>query len=656
MDLDNEPVDWESGDEDLQPASRKASYDHVGQGEHNDADEIEDTVSLGEDEDEQGYFYQHQDPATETKGQNNGSVDKDAFQRPESAQARDDSMGANNLSRSRYHSKEDGRNEGSKGRDRRMPLESPPRQRSSNRHSSPQRSQQGTTRMTHALPPKPSTQVFYIPPSHSSKVEAVGMTSISPPSRSSIRDGKKTNGASTKLDLPDVADHWEQRYSRQGEPSHHARETSESTRNIPVSSLPSTSSLETSQGRRRSASSALIRNSNTSHSQTSHTNHERSYLRLEKDKEDSGKPLPPNVDGFLSHDDRHYVPSSAADVRVTERVEGVHIPQKSRYDRSPAGSPRQRRRARSISPFQDDPRGPKFPPRDKGYDSLRGSGRLRGRDGFTTNDSDIPREAPIVSHDSDRHWAAASRGPPADFSRHERGPRRQNDRPNDEDYANERRSADDRNRPPFKSLDGRGPIRERDIVRTSERTGRRERPIDNQDFIPSPSTLSASYHPSIEFVSAPAMFVHSSSRRSGCMAGTSCFSFLFYMRSSCRCFTRHLSLREPYSSAPSLPTTFLETYFLNSFLSFFPFLFAFLLVFLSYPSFLQLLHLLSFWTHRIQITPTTTRTRNRARISRPSRYDRLSGIRFELQRIWSTRISFRLKWSVKPRAFASKTT
>ncbi|KAF9566543.1 hypothetical protein CPC08DRAFT_101213 [Agrocybe pediades] len=589
MDIDNEAVDW-GYDDDLPPVSRNSSYEQVDQVGHGDADDVEDYVSLGEDDEDQGYFYQHQNLPETDPSTNVAQATKEDSERPHSAQARDDTTGANNATRARYRSREDDRGARSRNRGRRISSESPYRRESSNRHASPQRSQQNSARITHALPPKPSTQVFYIPPSHSSKIEAVGMTSLSPPSRSAIREGKKSNGASTKRDIsPDISDHRERRYPRQGaDIPNHNREFPETSRNIPVSNT-STSNLDTSQSRRRRASPSgnmpLIPNSNASHSQTSRSHRERQYSRPENGREDLSRPSSPGANG-LSYKDRHYVPSSNADVRMVDRPEDVPLPSKSRYDRSPSSPPRQRRRPRSISPLPDDIRGSNYPSREKGYDSFRGSERLRGRDGII-NEPDTMREAPQMSHDAGRRWSAPRRGPPVDVARDERGLRVPPDRPPHEDYTYDQRYIDDRNRPDYKRRDSsHGPEREREPehARPSERTTRRERPIDNQDFIPSLSTLSASYPPPIAFVSTPAMFTHSSSIPSGCMAGVSCFSFISCMRQRPRCSTSPLSLLDhPPHYRLFRPPSF-KLYPGTFFLSF---VFSLLLiVFPSYPSFL----------------------------------------------------------------------
>ncbi|PPQ88538.1 hypothetical protein CVT25_009917 [Psilocybe cyanescens] len=495
MEEETETLDWGQEEEEQQLNQRKTSFDQNTRGDYGDADDVEDTVSLGEDEDEPIYYNQPQDA---TRSAHDAGAAADVPERPPSSQRREDNSGANDQRSYRDNSREAERLESSASRDSRITAESPPRQLHSGNHSSPQRHQQNGTRITHALPPKPAiAQVPYLPPSHPSMVEAIGMasTSISPPNRSTLRDSKKLNGTPGRpgsSPMPaDLPPDWQTRYSRNGQMYYYNPETEETTWDFPVSNLPSTSTLGGSQRRRRpSASSGHMHltppDSNNHHSQTSRAKRQHSHPQADSELKDQAKLSTPDPDN-LSYEDRHYRPGGEApsvplEIRGPERLDGpvIRPHPKLQYDRSPS-PPRQRRRPRSISP-QPDSRGPA---NEKDYPPIRGNGRpARDRNVYTNPDPVFRREIdamPPHSGISDRHWEPAPHAPVSDFSRNERGSRRPPHR--DEDFMLESRSSDNRNRPSVRRRESsRGP-RDREPPRPSDR---RDKPSENQNFIPAP--------------------------------------------------------------------------------------------------------------------------------------------------------------------------
>ena len=187
MEEDNELLDWGNEDDEHQDFHRKGSIEQRG-----DVDEMEDAVSLGEDEDEQGYFaYQreHEDAS--------GSLgDNDPISRPASPQ----NLTATSYSSDHqsHRSSQDVTQDSSSTLNRPpSPRDSPQRRHNSKNDHSPQRSSSlsaNAVRLTHALPPKPVVaNVPYLPPSHPSIVEATSMVSAT---RTAGRESKKSNGAS----------------------------------------------------------------------------------------------------------------------------------------------------------------------------------------------------------------------------------------------------------------------------------------------------------------------------------------------------------------------------------------------------------------------------------------------------------------------------
>ncbi|KAH9477458.1 hypothetical protein JR316_0009671 [Psilocybe cubensis] len=508
MEEDNETLDWGQEDEEQQAVLRKASFDQSSRRDFADQDDIEDTVSLGEDEDEPIYYNQPQDAP---RSAHDTPLASEISDRPPSSQRRSDDSGANSHRDFRYRdvSREDEYRGTSSSRDSYRPAESSPSQRRSANQSSPRPHQNGN-RITHALPPKPAlAQVPYLPPSHPSMVEAIGMasTSMSPPSRSNMRDPKKLNGSHARSRSPmqsELPPGWEKRHSRHGGHIYYYHpETEETTWDFPVSKIPSTSSHGGYQRRRRPSASSGHMNLTSPDSNNHHSQNSRPRQQLPhqpQEKEDHANPAPSDPDG-LSYEDRHYRPggadpaSAALEIKVPERLDGSalrsHV--RSRYDKSPSPS-RHRRRPRSMSP-QPEPRGPRGPANERDYSPPRGNGRsVRDRNVNTNPDHVSHREIdamPSQPEFPNRRWESSSNAPVSDFSRGERNPRRPPHRDED-DYMREPRSSDNRNRPSLRRRESsRGP-RDRDLrdrepsppPRPSD--NRRDKPSESQNYISAP--------------------------------------------------------------------------------------------------------------------------------------------------------------------------
>lgn len=493
METENEPLDWGNEEEEQQEALRRASHDYATRQDPRVAEEAEDdTISLG-DEEEQGYYYQRDVAQKELYSADD--IANDPLERPPSVQRRAGSTGANDQQRSQHDYRDRDHFEGAP-QPSNVSTDSPSRQLHSRNQVPPV--QPNTTRLKHALPPKPlPANVPYLPPSHPSIVAATSMTEISP--RATSNDAKKINGASGKLDLPptasDLPPGWERRYPRGGGQAYfYNKETYVSTWTHPVSSIPS-SSCGQSRHRTRSGSSSqtymTTSNSDMHHTQTSRANRDRSHGRPEPDIEDAPRAAVADPRD-LSYEDRHYRPGGEPapvghEIHPVIRSEAVgsQIP-RSRYDRSPAVSPTRQRRPRSLTPpsirvAQDHARTQDFTP------PHRSDHMTRERHGYTNAESTLPRDVDMLPPD---HWAAPQ-DPSVDFDRSDRvsrkpPPRGLDDR--DLDHPSYKPSG----RPPLSRRpdSNRGVPRDREPPRQPDT---REHPTGNSGFISASSTLSASH-------------------------------------------------------------------------------------------------------------------------------------------------------------------
>ncbi|KIM42216.1 hypothetical protein M413DRAFT_129439 [Hebeloma cylindrosporum] len=509
MQEDSEILDWDAEDE-SRGASRRASHDQVGPREDSgDEDDIEDAVSLGDEED-QPFYYHSGDANTNNHSQ---YTTNESPERPPSTQPRVDSLGANDQGRSQdaLHNGEYGA--GFTNQSSHTSPDSPPGRRSSKN----QRSPANTTRLTHALPPKPvMVNAALLTPSQSSIAQATRMTSMSP--RTAAREAKKLSPAPGKpAPDPELPPGWEVRRSRENDQRYYYnKDTNNSQWHLPVSNL---SSHGASQSRRRQTGGRCVSPSDSDphHPQTSHPTRHSSRAQPEKEPRETTRSRTPDQDN-LSYDDRHYRPGEATavtvEVRTVERSEVVsgRFPSKSRYDRSSSKSPtRQRRRARSNSPSATTRLPPQQHPRDKDFPVSRSNPVLtdRERNSYTNADPTFQRdrEIPQPGH-TGRNWVASPRIPHADQSRSDLEARRPPYRTPDEDVRMlDEPPADNRNRPTPRR---RANSREREPRRDREPRHDMREQLNGQSFASAPSTLSA--YPPIPHVSTPSMCTPLSSR------------------------------------------------------------------------------------------------------------------------------------------------
>ena len=359
MDDENETLDWGNEEEDNQESHRKYSSSSVEQ-DGIAVDDVEDTISLGDDDDDQGYYPYRQNVVDSAYPSFTGNDRKG----PDS-----DPTGPNEDTRRKHN------NSGREKERERSPLDdsraSPTKRRSMSKSSPPG----SHTRMTHALPPKPATlTVPVLPPSHSSIIAATSMTSP----LSAGRDSKKVNGKAAAADLPQD---WETRLSRKNEVYYYNLVTHECTWSLPVGKVSVSTPTAThddsrSHRQRRSVSPAVSKQitpkeSNANNSQRSQSNRDSSRNgQSDPGIEDGRRPRTPDLN--LTYEDRHYRPGgdsfpTSNTVRAVERLE--ISPKTGRYARSP--SPH-RRRAKTISP---DSRGTELRARAKDPSHDQRSGR-----------------------------------------------------------------------------------------------------------------------------------------------------------------------------------------------------------------------------------------------------------------------------------------
>ena len=476
-------------------------------------------MSLGDEED-QAFYYHSGDAITNNHSQ---YMTKASPERPPSAPQRVDTLGANDQGRSQdaLHDSEYG--QGFTNQSSNTSQESPPGRRSSKNQRSPQPQQANTTRLTHALPPKPvMVNAALLTPSQSSIAQATRMTSMSP--RTAAREVKKLPPTPVKpAPDPELPPGWEARRSRDSDRVYYYnKDTKKSQWTLPVSNLPSSSSGGASQSRHRPTGGRCVSPSDSDphHPQTSRPNLHSSRVPLENEPRETIRSRTPDQDN-LSYKDRHYRPgevtSAIVEVRSMERSEVIsgRFPSKSRYDRSSSKSPtRQRRRPRSNSPSPTTRPPPQQHSRDKDYPSSRSNARLTDRErrnSYTNADSSMQRDheasQPQAGH-TGRKWIASSHIPSADFSGSDLETRRPHRTPDEDVRMFDEPPADNRNRPaPRRRANSREPHRDREPPRHDMREQ-----LNGQSFASAPSTLSASYPPILLHVSTPSICTSLSSR------------------------------------------------------------------------------------------------------------------------------------------------
>lgn len=401
MDDENEALDWGNEEEEHQELPRRLSHNsHSGRDRTGLQDDVEDTISLGDEEEESGFYPYSRHDAVDPAYVKYAGNDPPAGPPSHMNSVATGAKVYNKLQQTPEQPN--------------VPVkisvassESPTRSTS---QSSPQRS---LPRLTHALPPKPvAPKVPVLPPSHPSIIAATSMTTISP--HTAGGEIKKLNGNSGKsTSTDDLPQDWETRHSRKGDLYYYNRVTHECTWTHP-NSTSSVAAPEEASSRRRSHSASSVGNkqitshdSNTDHLQTSlptldtpRSEPPASEIQVERRLTTS------DVHG-LTYEDRHYRPGEpvSKEVRLVDRSQ--ILSNRGRYDRSL--SPH-RRRPRSNSPASA--RGT----REKESHDQRST---RERDTFV-NTSSSASKVTYVSDltDDDRFWPPLQL--PAKFSRTER--------------------------------------------------------------------------------------------------------------------------------------------------------------------------------------------------------------------------------------------
>ena len=358
LDDENETLDWGNEEEEYQESSRRlhAGY-NAGVGTIV-GDDVEDTISLGDDDDDQRFYSLSRNDAINSSATYN--TDQPAS--PPSSQSKSTASGANPAQLG-YHSPE-------RQTQGRVPVqEAPmnqetPHKKSTARHS-PQRS---LPRLTHALPPKPvAASVTALTQPSPAVITVTTIIPISP--RSAARDSKTMNGNPGKLAAStDLPQDWEARCSRKGDTYYYNRVTHESTWSLPGSkpSVVLSSAPEDSKSRRQHRSvspggnkAVVSIDSNTSRPQTA-----RDVPRArEPETEERRRPLTPDADG-LTFEDRHYRPGLTS-ASVSDGIRGFDRSDISTSAGRHARSPSPRRKKPASPPGSELPIRTKEPPRDQ---------------------------------------------------------------------------------------------------------------------------------------------------------------------------------------------------------------------------------------------------------------------------------------------------
>lgn len=318
---ENEALDWGNEEEDHQESPRRLSHNlHFGRDRAGQHDDVEDTISLGDEEEESGFY-----PCPRHNAVDPLYAGNDRSASPPSSQRKLETTGTN------VHNK--------------VP-QAPEYPRISVKVSSEppgtpaSQSSRSLPRLTHALPPKPvAPKVPALPPSHPSIIAATSMTTTSP--RTAGRELKKLNGNSGKLaplqPTDDLPQDWETRHSRKGELYFYNRVTYECTWTHPAST-PSVVALEETRSHPRSHSASSVgnkqitpRDSNIDHLQTSLPNLDTPRSGPASDIQ-AGKRLTTSHVHGLTYEERHYRPGESVSKEV-EKSSQI-LPNRGRYDRS----------------------------------------------------------------------------------------------------------------------------------------------------------------------------------------------------------------------------------------------------------------------------------------------------------------------------------
>ncbi|KAF8067746.1 hypothetical protein FPV67DRAFT_1669631 [Lyophyllum atratum] len=512
MDDEHEVLDWGNEEDDSKNQDPNKTADYAHRHGTGDIDDAEDAVSLGEEEDEEEYYTQQQEAST-------GIAFGDESSQPA---ARSSNNGDVQLPSSTRDLK---REDSSVSQVQSSTAGSPRRNSSSTSTRSPQRPQ--TTRITHALPPKPIvTNVPFLHPSHPSIVEATAMSvttraAFSESNKSKINGFSGTTvsttgtGKSSAVIEPDpLPRHWEAREARSGLGGtyYYNVRTQQSTWSRPVSSSNSSRSRSHSRSdntRRHRGSNLPAGYKSLSPSRSDYP-HPQSQEPSRHSRRAQPQPDPDIIDlqetaaasdtNGLSYKDRHYRPGGAeapvppADSRRGERSRDE--PMDPRFNphpelafTPPSSPPRIRERARSPSPFamvsSTGSRG-REPRSSRALHSGRG-----GRNANTDADTSIQRDRDVLPPafaPPRGHWRQDPSNPPAELNSSIYQESRRRPRPQDA-AAYEGPAFEGRPSTTPRNGSGRGRNPDRDQPRAVEL--REQNRIQN---IPSPRTRSTPPH------------------------------------------------------------------------------------------------------------------------------------------------------------------
>ena len=505
MEEEQEVLDWGNEDDEQQQAFCNDSAAGGLAARQGDLDDAEDSVSLGEEEDYQDYYAQPS-PAFNADIAGKNSIpaasprrtvsSASPYQHPAQAMeglSREDSAASQNSPK--------------------QSIGSPLTKEKSTSQRSPHRSRSfsTTTRLTHALPPKPvAISVPFLHPSHPSIVEATAM-STRPQGRSESNKSKvngntaptvtragsggKRSSSVGAVEADSLPPNWEVRHPRNGGGVYfYNSETSQSTWTRPVSGSDTTHPFRESRGdheRRRRSSNVSAGDSSLSQLRSDNPQYQE-HSRPRRGQPASEVSIPdasqsaPSLGG-LSYEDRHYRPGEPENnnTSVVERSRGDRIRedyQEARYNSrpdvgfTPPHSPPQfRRRERSLSPSLPTSvsRGRDSRP----HRSMRRRGDHTDADLSMQRDRDQSQVAPVPR----QHWSQGFDSP-AEHHDHQGSRRQQRQTTYEPSAASEGRSS---------LRNGNGRVRHRDgdhsrVVEPDE--GSR----NHDQNTSAPSTLSAS--------------------------------------------------------------------------------------------------------------------------------------------------------------------
>ncbi|KAF8880063.1 hypothetical protein BD779DRAFT_1676116 [Infundibulicybe gibba] len=350
MEDENEVLDWGNEDDEHQESHKRGLVSDLDRRGSGDGEDVEDSVSLGDDEEQD--FYPYREPSGGNGATTNGEHNSNPFsssprtEQP-SRQARRDSSA---------HSQKPSSVVGT-----------PPKQR---QQQSPglQRSQ---PRITHALPPKPVVaNVPFLHPSHPSIVEATAMSRSAARNDSSKKNNNTTSAPrslSVDQDTAPLPPHWEARQPRSGgrEVYFYNTLTHESTWSRPVSSNPNLPPNPPRSAHRRSSSVSLGARPQSpprpDQSQSFRSTRPPPQLDIEFTDAQSSVTqavTSSTASAALSYEDRHYRPAGAeaaplsVDVRPRRNPDAVDLPSSQVHQASyTQASPHSRARSLSPSPL-----------------------------------------------------------------------------------------------------------------------------------------------------------------------------------------------------------------------------------------------------------------------------------------------------------------